>query len=266
MIIAVVAALALGGVFTPAKSSVGSTPTYSQAVSQANGVASGVSGGSWDLVLGAGIMTTAIASENLGSSKDCNITYSPGVTGTVTIPAAPSELTNGRASGWIFLYRNAAEEYLIVTVTNGQASEFGTIAPKQACATVFNYFSVVPSNVIDSSAVASDVAGYAGAFLTAHPNANASYALIGGASVFGLVNFGPEWRVNYTACPFNAAVGTTGPAFNATLNATTGAVMFEQSLPSVHCSSSSSIGLVKGGPPSLPLVRVIGSVGIARPR
>lgn len=241
-VVVIVAALALGGVFSPSKSSTPTDPTYSQAVAQANGVASGTSGGSWDLVLGAGIMTTSIASENIGSSNGCNITFFQGETGTLTIPAAPSELTNGQASGWLFLYRDAAETYLAISVLNGQASAIGTIATKQTCTSIFNYLNVVPSNVIDSSAVASDVAGYAGAFLAAHPDANATFTLIGGLSVFGIVR-GPEWAVNYTSCPVNAASGATGGSFNATLNATTGAIMFQQSQSSFECKSGTGIGL-----------------------
>ncbi len=252
-VVVIVAALALGGVFSPSKSSTPADPTYSQAVAAANGVASGTSGGSWDLVLGAGIMTTSIASENVGSSSGCNITFFQGVTGTLTIPAAPSELTNGQASGWVFLYRNAAETYLAISVLNGQASAIGTIAAKQTCTSIFNYFTVVPSSVIDSSVVASDVAGYAGAFLAAHPDANATFTLIGGASVFGVVNIGPEWAVNYTSCPVNPASGETGASFNAPLNATTGAIIFEHSLSSVKCKSATDLGLFRTiAPLSLP--------------
>lgn len=209
-------------------------------------------------------MTTTVASEALESGKGCNVTYSSGQSGTVTIPAAPSELTNGQASGWLFLYRDAAETYLIVTVLNGQASELGTIAAKQTCTEVFNYFSVVPSNVIDSSAVANDVAGYAGAFLAAHPDANASYAVIGGASVFGIVSIPAEWRVNYTTCPVNAPIGATGATFNATLNATSGTVLFEQALPSTDCSSTATIGLARAGPSPIPLENGEPSLEIAR--
>lgn len=264
-IIVVVAALALGGVFSPAKSSSSSGAsgqTYGQAASDANGVAQSTSGGSWSLVLGAGVMTTATASESLGSGSGCNVTYSSGVSSTITVPAS-TEQTNGQATGWLFLYRDAAETYLLVTVIGGQASAIGTIAAKEDCAELFDFFSVVPSDVIDSSAAASAVAGYAGAFLAAHADANASYTLFGGASFLGR-SIGPEWFVNYTTCPVNPPDGSFGAAFNASVNATSGAVIFEQSVPSVSCSFATNIGFDRSGTspspteigaPSIPVVR-----------
>lgn len=243
----------------------GAALTYDQARPLADDAAGSTSGGSWALVVGAGVSSTVSATESIGSpgSSGCNVTTFPGVSNPVTIPAGSSNQTHGTAPAWVFLYRDAAGEMLIVAVLDGKAAALGTIAARQSCSTIFGLLSVIPSGVIDSSVAASDVASDAASFLSVHSEFNSAYGLVGGISFLGH-GVGAEWEVNYTTCPVDATTGTMGAAFNATVNATTGAVLFEQSQNLVGCSTSGSIDLVHGVSPAVPLERVLGSTAFPR--
>lgn len=238
--------------------------TYDQALPIANSAAQGTTGGSWALVVSSGIVSSVSASENLSTpgSSGCNLTTLPGVSNTITLPAGPSNHTVGLSTSWLFLYRNAAGEMLLVVVFDGQASAIATIAAGQSCSTIFGLLSVIPSNVIDSSAVASDVQSDAASFLAAHPGADADYSLIGGISFLGH-GIGAEWEVNYTTCPVDASPGTTGTSFNATVSATTGAVLYQQTLPLIDCSSTATVNLAHGGTP-VPSLERLPAVSVAR--
>jgi hypothetical protein len=246
-------------IFPSSSSSTKSTGgmTYDQALPLANSAAQGTSGGSWALVVSSGIVSSVAASENLSTpgSSGCNLTTLPGVSNPITLPAGPSNHTVGLSTSWLFLYRNAGGEMLLVAVFDGQASALATIAAGQSCSTILGLLSVVPTTVIDSSVVASDVQSDAASFLAAHPSVDADYALIGGISFLGR-GVGAEWEVNYTTCPVDASPGTTGTSFNATVNATTGAVLYHQMLPLIGCSSSAHVSLAHGGKPVPSLERL----------
>jgi hypothetical protein len=193
-------------------------------------------------VISAGILSTVSSTENLNFSNtdNCNVTILPGVSSTITIPAGPSNQSDGAATAWIFFYRNGAEAYLIVSVIDGQAEALATIKSGQACSPIFGLFNSVPGNVIDSSAALRAVLPNATAFLSAHPQATEEYALLGGYS-FLSAHAPPTWRINYTSCPVDATTAQTGSAFNATVNAITGAAIFEQSRSGIDCRSSSTV-------------------------
>jgi len=203
-------------------------------------------------------MSTLTATENLSSSKSsgCNITLFPGASNPITLPSGPANQTGGTATSWLFLYRNAAEGLLVVTVLDGKASALATIAAGQSCSTVFGLLNVIPSNVIDSSVAAADVKSDAATFLAAHPDVTSRYGLIGGLSFLGLRE-GAEWEVNYTSCAVDASPGTTGASFNATVNATSGAVIYQHTLGLVDCSSTGAISLIHGPTPTAPLERPV---------
>lgn len=238
--------------------------TYDQARPLADGAAQATSGGSWALVVSSGILSTTAATENLSSisSADCNLTVLPGVSNVVTVPAGPSNQTGGTATGWVFLYRNAAGEMLIVAVLGGKATALGTIAAGQSCSTIFALLSVIPSNVIDSSVAASAVGSYAATFLASYPSVTSHYGLVGGISFLGH-GVGAEWAVNYTTCPVNAAPGSTGASFNATVNATTGTIVYEQTRGLIGCSSSGTIISIHARSPA-PLEQQINGSAVAR--
>jgi len=246
VVVVVLVLLALLGAFTPPSSSHGPNETYSQARPAADSAAQGTSGGSWSLVIAAGISPSASVTENVSSaSKDCNLTILPGGGSSVTIPAGPAGATGGTAPGWVFLYRDAAGELLFVSVINGTATSWATIAPGQECSTIFEFLSVIPSSAIDSSAAAAAVQSDASGFLAAHPSVSASYGLVGGVSFLGF-HTGAEWEVNYTTCPLNAPSGTAGASFNATVNATTGAVVYQKTQPAITCRTGTAIDLSRG--------------------
>ena len=246
----VVLGLGLAGIL-PIFSSGSSSPsvlTYSQALPIANGAAQGTAGGSWALILSSGLVSPVAAFENLNFTKSsgCAVTLLSGAPHNVSLSAGPSNPAGGSSPNWLFLYRNADEALLIVGVLDGKATAFATIASGQSCSSLFGLFVTIPSNVIDSSAAANAVSSDASAFLSAHPNVTARFSVFGGASLFGLGKVGAEWAVNYTTCSVNAAAGTSGSAFNATVNATSGAVVFEQTISKLTCTSTGSLGLVHG--------------------
>lgn len=244
----IVLSLALVGIIPlfPSSSSKGSVLTYDQALPLANGAAQGASGGSWALIEGDGINSLTSVSENLSSAHTtgCNLTIQNGESETVTLPVGTPNATGGSATSWLFLYRNAAEEVLMVTVLDGSASVLATIAAGQSCSTVFALLNVVPSDVIDSASAAADIQGIAATFLAGHTGITSKYAVVGGINFLG-VHEGARWSLNYSTCPEEAPTGTTGASFNATVNATSGAVIFSEVHSAIACPSSSTISLVR---------------------
>lgn len=266
VVVVLVLALALAGIL-PIFSSGSSSPsvmTYDQALPLANGAAQGVAGGNWVLILSIGLASPVSASgtNSLSGGSGCTVTPVSGSPSNISLLPGPSNLTSGSSPNWMFLYRNAGGEMLIVGVLGGKAAAYDTIASGQTCSELFGFFYEVPSNVIDSSAAANAVSADAASFLAANPNVTASYGLFGGGSVLGFGKVGAEWLVNYTTCPVTPASGATGTAFNATVNATTGAVIAHQVLPKVTCTSESAFGLVRETARPAPLGRPVG-VGVA---
>lgn len=238
--------------------------TYDQALPIASKAADATSGGPWAAFLGSGILSTVSATEmlNTSTSSDCNVTLLPGVSNNVTVPAGPANTTGGTATAWVFLYRNVDGEVLIVTVLDGKATALATIAAGQECTTIFELLDPIASNVIDSSVAAGDLAADAATFLGAHPDVVSKYVLIGGITFLG--HIGAEWELNYTTCPVQASAGTLGSSFNATLNATTGTVLYTHTASGFACSTSSSVSLARDSSVALPLGRGLDSTGTAR--
>jgi len=265
LIVLSLAAVGVLPIFSSSSSKKGPALTYDQALPLASDAAQGTSGGAWDLVEGSGINSQNSVSQNLSSShtSGCNVTILNGGSDTITLPSGTANATGGTATGWLFLYRNAAEAVLLVTVLDGSASALGTIAAGQSCSSVFGLFDVVPSDVIDSSTAAADVQGIAAAFLAAHSDITSKYAVVGGVSFLG-IHESARWSLNYSTCPEEAPTGTVGASFNATVNATDGAVIFSAVHSSIACPSGSSITLVRAAVPGVSAAGALAPVRLAR--
>jgi hypothetical protein len=258
VIVVLVLGLFLSGIlsFPGAKSSSGSggssgAMTYAQAEPAASSTAAGFSGGGWALLEASGYDSSLAGNlpfAGVASGTGCTFTPVPGSTGDLTFPAFTGSFTSGTAPSWAFLFRNATGYVAVVTVTEGGGSVLGTISP--ACG-AFGIILPVPSVVVNSPIAVSAVAGNVSTFLKAHPNANETFSILGGISFLG-ARIGPEWEVEVNTCPSGSSPSvTSGSEFNATINATSGQVIFSQTLASTSCSGSGTG--VGGGPLSMAL-------------
>lgn len=236
--------------------SAGAIP-YSKAAPAAANAISNYQGTSWALFVAVGLTSPTAVSVPLNSSttssSNCTVTPAPGVSRNLSFSAYTGNQSAGVASLWEFLFRDAGGAIAIVTVTNGASTVFGTLTG--SCATFFGLLQPVPANVIDSTQAAAAVEPDAASFLAQHPNASSGFGLIGGISFLGKT-IGAEWTVAYSTCPVGVANSTaTGAEFNATVNATTGQVIYSQNMTSVTCGSSGTLILAHAaGPARLDLL------------
>ncbi len=230
--------------------------TYTQAEPVASSGVAGFSGGGWALLEASGYESSQAASLPFGGSVSgtgCSFVPAPGSTGNIDFPAFTGSYTGGAAPSWAFLFRNASGYIAVVTVTQSGSSVLGTIS--SACG-LFGLVLPIPSGVINSPQALSPVASNISAFLQAHPKANESFALLGGISFLG-ARIGAEWAVNITTCPdASTAVVAVGSSFNATVNATSGQVIYSQNASLGSCSG---LGGGSGGGGGQPLTITFGS-------
>jgi hypothetical protein len=222
-----------------AKSSAGNALKYSEAAPIAAQGVSTYQGGGWALLVAAGLDSSSsevlpVNSSSL-STSNCTFSLAPGAPATITVPAYTGNRSAGLAPAWEFLYRDGAGTVALVLVVDGQATVFGTIGGV-FCTSLFGLFSAVPSSVIDSSQAAGAVAANATTFFNQHPDANATFGLLGGVSFFGK-SVGPEWTLKFSTCAFAVSPTGTGAEFNATVSATSGAVIYSETRASVPCGS-----------------------------
>jgi hypothetical protein len=215
--------------------------TYSEAQPVAASTVSGYQGGGWSLVLAVGFDTavteTIPVNETAIDSGKCTFN-STGSANSVTIPGTSANRSAGTSPAWEFAYRNGADAISVVDVVSGKGAVIGHLSGE--CTTLFGLLTVVPSDAIDSSQAAAAVEPSARAFLTANPNASAEFALIGGIS-FGLGSVGAEWSIVYSTCSLSPTATGTGSEFNATVNATTGGIIYSGTT-GVDCASTSTTG------------------------
>jgi len=244
-VVAVVVVVLLAFVVLPSLSSSSggaSGPlTFANAKPIAAGTMSGYQGGGWTLLFAVGLVTPTSETFPTNTSAFGNLSSS-GCTyhlvtsaSSYTVPGFAGNRSSGETPAWEFGYRNASDTLAIASVINGQASVLATITGSE-CAFFAELLTPIPGNVIDSSQAAADVAPYAEAFLSAHGNASAEYALIGGINFLG--HAPTEWSVTYTTCTVTPNPTGTGEQFNATVNGLTGAVSGVQTNDSAACGGT----------------------------
>ena len=242
--------------------------TYSGAKPIAGGAMSGFDGGGWTLLFAAGLVTPTSESfptntSALGNLSSSGCTYQLVTSvSSYTVPAFSGNRSAGETPAWEFGYRNGTDALGIASVINGKASVLATITGDE-CAFFAQLLTPIPGNVIDSSQAAADVAPAAGAFLAAHPNASAEFALLGGVSLFGHIP--AEWSIVYTTCTVTPNPSGTGERFNATVNALSGAVSGQETNNNAVCGNTTitAVTPVHGGAASAPIAP--GSAVVARP-
>jgi hypothetical protein len=217
--------------------------TYGQGAAGANySVRSFQKPSTWSLLFAVGLEaptgeTAALAVSDLGISN-CSIAPASGAPSNLTLPAFVGNRTSGEAPLWEFFYQNfSTGSVAVVAVENGQATVLGNITTPE-CSSIFNILGTIPAQVLNSPAAGAAVAANASAFLAAHPTSSAVYGLIG--PVFG--NFpgstlGAKWVVEFSTCAVTPNPTGVGAEYNATVNATSGAVVYAQNQSSVSCAS-----------------------------
>jgi len=216
----------------------GTVLTYSGARPFADHAVSGFQGGGWTLLLAAGLVSAVSESVPVNTTALGNIScvFTPAVLLTsLTLPGYSGNRSSGAAPAWEFVYRNSEDTIALVSVIEGQGTVLGTLTGLE-CLLFSQLFTPIPGNVIDSSKAAGAVEPEAHAFLSAHPNASAEYALVGGYSIGGR-HPGPDWAVSYNTCSLSPTASGNGVEFNATVNATTGRVVSTNTTVGVSCGS-----------------------------
>lgn len=216
----------LPGLYPPASPGPGSG--FATARSDAQAAADGYGAGNWSLVSASGILPitpisyplngTALAYLANGSGCD----YTSLAAGSESVSGS-ANVSQGNAAAWFFVFRNASDGLLLVSETPESVTLVGTVSG--ACTSLLGFLNPIPASVVDASvaARAADAGGGYG-FLRAHPTANATVSVVGGATVFG-ASSPPYWTVGYSDCPLDATVATTAPAFAANVSAVSGALL-----------------------------------------
>ena len=244
-VVVVVVVVLVAFVVLPSLSSSGGASgplTYAKAEPIASGAMSGYQGGGWSVLFAVGLATPTSESfptntSALGNLSSSGCTYHLVTSASsYTIPGFIGNRSSGETPAWEFGFRNTSYTLAIASVINGQASVLATITGTE-CAFFAELLTPIPANVIDSSQAAADVQPYAQAFLSAHPNATAEFAVLGGLNFLGRTT-PTEWSVIYTTCAVTPNSSGTGEQFNATVNGLTGAVSGVQTNNSAVCGST----------------------------
>lgn len=231
--------------------------TYSQSEPTAQSAANRM-GGTWTVFFAGGAdSTSSVTVPDLASqftNSTCPLVNAPST--TPTIPAYSGAYSTGLMTSWVFgLYQSSPGEIALIMVQGGQATVLGEVTAASCVAYIGFFTPLTATSVIDSSAAASAVASAGSAFVSANPSASASAVLVDGYSYtvgsYTTTTY-PSWLVTYSTCGIDATSGT-GSQFNATVNASSGAVVYASSVATVACGSAGALALPHGG----------GSVGIS---
>jgi hypothetical protein len=250
----VLALLALG---TPASSSGGGSSTgvaFSSARTTGSSVTSS-SGGNWELLDAFGLDLPNAATEPLGLSNlsaNCTVTSLSGpLPSSLTIPRFTGNLSSGDAAEWDLAFLQPATlSEIAVAVTGGTVALALEISGAHCLPTNTSAEPSISATVVDSTVAASAVAAAgATAFLAAHPKGVSLVMFLIPFTVGGSAQPSsgyPAWLFDYSTCPVLVGItnGTEPPGetFDATVNATTGAVV-PGSATTGTCGSSSTLPL-----------------------
>jgi hypothetical protein len=204
-----------------------------------------------------------------------------------TVPAAPSDVGTGLASGWMFMFTDPGNGMLVVTVLDGVAALYVTI-PGGNCTTTYGMeqFQSIATGVIDSTQASQVANAWGGsAFLANATSVNETLGVVGaitipqysyypggpieynGSGLPGVVSVGnytipASWSVSYSFGPqvWNAS-GLRGE-FYAAMDATNGTVTsvsasmtngIEPCMGCVYEGGGYTTGSSSGAPPPIAL-------------
>jgi hypothetical protein len=221
-------ALLLAGILPGLRGTGGSggATGFESARDQGQQAADGYDGGNWSLVSATAIIPSGTISAPLNSSSlagalsSSGCSYTALASGTESVPGV-ANVSEGNAVAWFFLFRNASNDLLFVSETPEAVTLVGEVTG--GCTTYVAFLNPTATTVTDptvAAAAADEGGGYA--FLEAHPNANATLELIGGATLFG-ASSPAFWIIGYSTCSLIASSqGVTAPAFTANVSAASG--------------------------------------------
>ena len=224
--------------FTPFAHGAGSPPSddATTALALAGPLASAYDAGA--LVAVAGLVTTyAYGFGELAGAVDPSCAVSHPLFENISVPADGGGYDSGLAPAWIVAYANTTagtESYL--AVLGPEVYFLGTLSGA-SCAAGEN-LSAISLQSVSSEKAASAANGGAGAFLAAHPSANAVYLLLENTTTSE-----PVWEVAYTNCSYDPGTGglgggEAGDLFLAEVNASDGVVIASTYSPGVaNCSA-----------------------------
>jgi len=216
----------------------GSTLTYSGARPVADRAVANFQGGGWNLLLAVGLVPPSTVTVPVNASGFTNLSCTFTLIASFhnyTVAGFNGSRTLGEAPTWEFAYVNGGGTIALVSVAGGTGTVLGTLSGGDCSEAAI--FPTIPSGVVDSSQAAAAVTPYAGAFLTAHPDASAVFGL-GPGALFGGSTLGLDWVILYNTCPLYSRSVTTGLELNATVNAYTGTVITHHPVTNVTCAAS----------------------------
>ncbi len=210
---------------------------YSAARALADSPGLSYQGGPWVAILAVGLdspnFLTMPLNSSLLSGTRCPFEPAPGGSSLLSVPAYSGNVSAGLAPAWEVVYRNAAGDAAIVSVTSSQASVLGTFASNQ-CGALFGIFPPLPSDAVNSTVAGRAVSPFVRNFTAEYAALSAVYAL-GGTPALPGASPRAFWAISFTTCSVLASPGSTGALFNATVDAATGRVTSAQTRLGVPC-------------------------------
>lgn len=242
--IVVVAALALGvvpGVHLYPTTSTGSSTGSSSAsaIGPANQTAASHAPGHLVAVVGASTTYPFSFGKIPSSITTCAVTG--GLTTNLTVPAQSGSYSDGEASVWVFAYVNLSTPSETLVAVVGTVAYFLGQLTGASC--VNTTVPALAGPYESSTAAAGQIDPSAGAFLLAHPSANALYFLLQNST-----SGHADWGVVFTNCSYDPSTNATaggprGDLFEGVLDAVSGAVLESVTeLGSAECSAPTSHG------------------------
>ncbi len=223
--------------------------TFNGARTVADGDARSASGGAYGLVVATGIdaptpSALAISTLTAANFPACDLTVLWGGAPTIGIPPDAGGLASGEAPVWFFTFSEAGAGGLLgVLVLNGSANPLFKLTGS-GCDQLYGSGPVIPTGIVDSSAVAAQMWGSGGAqFVAAHSSPVGVFQVrVGEGTITATLN--SVWQGQYLACT-SFGDPTEVPAYVGTVRGD-GTYAWSGENPS-ECESLSTYAIGLGG-------------------
>jgi hypothetical protein len=266
VVVVVISALFLTGIISLGGNHSSGPETYQQAANDVSSAMSNYRGGGWKVFVADGVAPPSTLSTpgstfaNL-SIPDCTLTNLTSLNNGFTLPAYTGSPSGGVAAGWLFGLIGSGG-FLLVYDVNGSVTPVLLLGGSGCLFSEYSSFFTGVSGAIDSSTAAQTAWNAGGStFVSDHPGAlMTGFSLVSGLSVLG-VSRPAEWSVVILSCDVDQFhADATVPAFNATINAVTGQLLYAGNSTEA-CTGvgaiSSYLGSSGPGPGSTPLGTVL---------
>jgi len=214
----------------------GTPMSYTQALPVAIAEGQSASGGPWTVVAGEGVgVSTGISgpAPTAFTGSGCTFRAPPGAPASTTVPGTPGNATPGTVAAWVFFATNASMSVvLLILVTDLTASLLDLVSGCSDVSTFTEMGAVTTSNVVDSTAIASELDAAGGAsFLANHTVVTHLFVLLGPSAALGGNAY---WEAIYSTCQ-PTAVGGSGTEFSGTYYAASGSVFTSPTTTQIIC-------------------------------